>query len=356
MVEGTNAANERAQQLAREAAASYGEIKRDAESKVVRWEWATSDLFSYEPAYFEINKYRRGRTITGEPDPLLEGVCGYGFDAGGRVVVERQQTEFPGRYYETFYRHDAQGIARFYYSYDPEKTWINAGWLELGPPGVVADHAVYARGNWLSHAYRYDATGRLVEREDRGTNPPYGDVHEYWDVEHDDGGAIRRIWRRKPEGKRTMSFERPAPEDTLRARRHELRWKIADMIVAALRAAPIDEPVYVLALQDSAAHYLDRLPPRVGVGRERERRDFLAEHGDDADDYIWNPAEWESCALDVPVDPELSRLCEAVNQDIWQNDLDDEADALLAEIARDLGRRELPLEKTADFVARVIEL
>lgn len=122
---------EHAKSLAEAAPDRYAELKAAAEARAVRWQWATFAVHSYKPADFEISKMTKGRWLKAEPSPPTSGAHGYGFDADGRVVVERQQTEFPGRFYETFFIHEAEGIASFHYSYDPEKPWINVEWLPV---------------------------------------------------------------------------------------------------------------------------------------------------------------------------------------------------------------------------------
>jgi hypothetical protein len=145
---------------------------------------------------------------------------------------------------------------------------------------------VFARGNWRARVYSYDRDGRLTGCEHRGTNPPYGDIHDFRDVECDARGAIVRVYRRHLDVRRTLEFERPASGDPLAARRKEL-------------LARLDQ---------------HRLPPRVGVGRQSQRVAFADRHGDDAPDFIWNPAEWASGEIELGLDPELLSLCESVNQ------------------------------------------
>ena len=104
----------------------YEQAKEEAESSVVRWEWASFTRYSLEPCYFEINRYRRGDLLNEEPAPPLNGARGHGFDAAGRLRVERQQTNEPGCYYETFYGFRPGGTARRHFDELPGKSEINA--------------------------------------------------------------------------------------------------------------------------------------------------------------------------------------------------------------------------------------
>lgn len=349
---------EKARALARDANPRYPELKRECERRVVRWEWGTFVLHSLEPAYFEIHKVRPGTKLRGEPTEPTSGVHGYGFDDAGRLVVERQLTEFPGKYYETFYLWESAEIARFHYHYDPRKPWINVAWLSFDEAGRVrAIDTVYARGNYISDTYTYDREGRLLELERRGTNPPYGDLHDYRDVEYDEIGRIARVYGRSPDGRRVLDFERPTSDRTFAA----LRTAIADGLVAAfvtsLEKQAIEGPVFGVALHFCGADHHHRLPPNVSIGLEADRARILEEYGEDASDSIENPAEWET-SLEWELDEDLASMCASASQDIWQRDLHEEADRFVRDLARrlDEGASALPLSRTEDFAVKAVDL
>jgi hypothetical protein len=346
----------RTRSLAEGAPARYAQLKAAADASVVRWQWATFALHSYKPAYFEISKMTPGRPLKAEPVPPKSGAHGYGFDAEGRVIVERQQTEFLGRCYETFFVHEADGIASFHYSYDPEKQWINVEWLRFGKHGVVECHSVYARGNWISTFYEYDEAGRLVRCRQRGTNPPYGDIDDSREIEYDGTGQIVRVFWRHPDGRRDLDFERPVKEATLRARRRDLLRGLTNATVESLRRAELKDEVYAVVFSHCEAEYQHRLPPHVSVGLVAERSRLLSEHGDAAREYIWNPAEWTTGEIELALPPALTTLCASVNQDIWQNEREAEVDEFLLDLARSVQKAELPCRLADHFSALVIAL
>jgi hypothetical protein len=347
---------ERARRLAAEAQERYGALKADAEASVVRWQWATFAIHSYKPADFEISKMKKGRPLPAEPSPPKSGAHGYGFDDEGRVVVERQQTEFPGRCYETFLVHEPDGIASFHYSYDPKKRWINAEWLATGAPGVVACHSVYERGNAISVEYEYDDGGRMVRCRRRGTNQPYGDLDDAHELEYDGTGQIVRVYWCQPDGQRLLDFERPAKEATLRACRRRLLTDLTEATIQALRTLQPADEIYALVFSHCGADYQHRLPPQVSVGLVAEGRRLQALHGASAREYLWNPAEWSAGELALKLTPALATLCASVNQDIWQNELSDDADRLLLALARSVAKAALPCRRADGFVAVVVAL
>jgi hypothetical protein len=347
---------EHAKRLAEDAPSSYAKLKAAAEAAVVRWEWATFVVHSYEPAYFEISKVTQGRILPSEPAEPISGAHGYGFDAHGRVVVERQQTEFVGRVYETFFVHEGDGIASYHYSYDLEKTWINVEWFVAGSPGIVEVHSVYARKNWLSVTYQYDESGRVVGCQRRGTNPPYGDLNDSREIEYDGTGQIVRVYWCHPDGRRDLEFERPAKEATLRACRRDLLEQLKLAIVESMRSVSAADEVYAVVLSHCEAEYLHRLPPHVGVGLMTECRQLLEKHGGLAPDYIWNPAEWTSGELALELPAKLAALCASVSQDIWQNELEAEVDEFLLDLARVVKKADLPCRIADHFVSVVVAL
>jgi hypothetical protein len=347
----------RAKQLAESAASAYAPLKAAVEAEVVHWRWATTSMHSYEPAYFEINKFNKGQPLAAEPTELTSGVHGYGFDTRGRIVVERQQTEFAGRVYETFFRHEAGGIARYYYSYSPKKDWIAVQWLVTGATGIIESHSVFSRGNWFSQMYSYDEHGRVAKRERRGTNPPYSnDLNDWHDIEYDDKGQIVRVYWGQPDGSRVLDFERPDKDRTLRVCKSVLLERLTDSIVQALRDAQIGDDIYAIVFSHAGAWYQHRLPPEVSFGVATQCERFRKQHGVSAPEYIWNPAEWSAGKLSLELPGHIGSLCQSVSQDIWQNALWNEADDFLRDLARTVQNASLPCRRTSTFVAVVVAL
>jgi hypothetical protein len=323
---------------------------------VVRWEWWTWVAYSYEPAYFELAKESRGHPLDAEVGPTTHGAHGYGLDGEGRVVIERENTEFPGRYYETFFVSEVGGIAAHLYSYDPAKDWINVTWLAFGAPGIVDLHSVAPSGNWLSVAYQYDEHGRLIGCRRSGIARPYPDVADAYTIEYDDAGRITKVHRVGEDGQRHLHFELPDPDATLAAGKPALMNALTLATIEALRERALDDAVYCVALAYSGAAYHEWMPPLVYVGRAAERARFREEHGDEAPDYVWNPAEWSESEVDLELSPDVARLCASVCQDIWQNELDAEFTRFLFDLARQIEAAELPCRRAEHFAVVVIQL
>lgn len=351
---------ERARALAKGAQRRYAKLKKEAEARVVRWEWASFAARSYKPAHLEISKTAKGKPLDAEPVPPVGGSHGYGLDAEDRVVVELQQTSFPGRYYETFFVHEPDGIASFHFSYEEPKRWINAEWLEVGDAGVTEQHAVYARGNAISTSYERDERGRVVRARRSGDNPPYGALDDWRELEYDGDGQLVRVYWCQPDGQRSLDFERASEATSLPTRWQELLRELSAAVLQTLRDRPppgrADDPLYTLAFFHTGAAYQHRLPPDVAGGRLSACERLQRELGEEAPEAIWNPAEWIDDdglgqELELALSPELAALCSSVNQDIWQNERYAEVDRFLLELAALVSSAELPCPRAESFCA-----
>ena len=78
----------------------YEQRNELAANLVRNWEWATKAFWNLNPIYFEMNSERPGRRLAKEPTSKRDSYC-CGIEAAGRIVVERQASEYGDN--ETFY-------------------------------------------------------------------------------------------------------------------------------------------------------------------------------------------------------------------------------------------------------------
>lgn len=348
--------SERLDALVSEAATAYADIKRVAEAEVVRSEWASGPRYALEPAYFEVEKIRRGQRLAQRPaNP--ERARQYGFDAEGRVVVERQPVRLGEQWlsYETFFRHEAGGVARFYFGHAPKKPWLACSWLERGRLGVDRVHTATPNGRRSLDVYHYDENDRVDTVELWRMVPGADDYVEHRDLTYDEAGIVERVVWRAASGETHVDYEVPAEEHRLAAAQPRLVAGLADAIVAALEAARADDPVVAIAFSTSGAHDQHRFPPVVSVASLpllQRVRDGL---GADRRASLWDPAEWDT-ELALTLEPDLAALCASVSQDVWQHDLQARADHALLRLAAAIEARTLPLSRSEPFVVVVIEI
>jgi hypothetical protein len=344
-----------ARKMAAVADQRYRDLVEITARRCVRWEWATFRRYSVEPYHFELHKFRPGDPLEGEPDPPISGTTGHVFDAEGNLIAEIQQTEFRGWYSETYYEHKDDGIARYYYDYSPPHSWINVAWMSRDREGRIAGmDAVYARGTFCSTFYKYDDNGRVARVRRQGPNPPYGEMNHLWEIEYDEQGNVSKTIWVYPDGRRETDFERPGPDRRLSSCSPKLRSALTEAVSAALHDAAPDSPVYAVALWHFEEQYQHRLPPAVTFATERDLEHFRAEHPENMKDYVWSPGEWHHLSLHL--DDWLEALCHSVNEDIWQNELYDEVNALLDAMALELFACDLTIPLSDMFVIYVSDM
>jgi len=286
---------------------SYAQAKTECEARVVRWEHSTFTRHSLEPHWFERHRFRPG-------DLCKPGAKAYatGFDAEGSICVVRQPTGLRGRIYETFYAPRDGGIGRRHFDHSPEKHVINDAFFEIERGRVVRIDTVYARAKPSAETFRWDSRGRLArsDRKDASGKSAYEMV---WDRH----GLARVEWIAG--GKRVVSWRRVEKKTSLAANRAKIEAGLVRTIRKALDEEP--EPIRAVALWWCGAEWQHRLPPNVAVTSDAK--------------FDWSPPEWDG-DRHVRFDRKLWRLCEDASSDVWQSDLQDEADDVLRSVAKKL--------------------
>ncbi len=344
-----------AKAIAAKAPTDYASLKAAVEARIVRWEWASFARHSFEPAYFEISKFPRGKLLPGEPNPPAYAF-GYGFDSEGRVVIERQQTSFPGMFDEIFYLHEPNGILSIVCGYYPaKKKRMYMQWFAISEGRVVARYSVRQRPA-TTITFQYNDRGQMVRRDHHGKDGYGKDVLDWYELEYDAKGRIDRIHRCYPDGNRIVHFQRPRRKTSLKALKKDLLDGLTAAIIDAISRTGVNDPVYVLVLRYSAGEPDQTLPPVVALNTVPERERLMQVHGDYGPQAIWNPCEWKWDELDVKLSPELEAMCAAANQDIWQNERDEPAILFLVQLAQALNKAQLPVQRADEFVSVVVAM
>jgi hypothetical protein len=134
------------------AESRYLHLKADSEASVHRWEWSSSlPRYELDPLYFLNDSSKRGRATKKQPQ-ITKHKHQYGFDSSGRVVVERDHTEFPCQFYERFYLYSQSEIHGFLYHHSPSKDPINCSRLTLESGVPISFHSRAQQGS-QSHVY-----------------------------------------------------------------------------------------------------------------------------------------------------------------------------------------------------------
>ncbi len=192
----TSTGMKRARAFTTSATADYKKLKKATEAAVVRWEWATKQRHSHVPAYFETRNQTRGRALKAEPTTWSYQVQ-EGYDAKGRMVVERRRTNTKDSQYETFYRFTAAGIEMYEYSYETykPKEWDRVAWLAITDGRVTAVNWIGKGEGDYTRTFEYDDDGRVIGYEQIGTDDDgKRSPAQSFEIEHDAKGIVRTWW------------------------------------------------------------------------------------------------------------------------------------------------------------------
>jgi hypothetical protein len=103
----------------------------------------------------------------------------------------------------------------------------------------------------------------------------------------------------------------------------------------------------------------DVLPPIIGIGLESERKRWLAQHGQEARQWIWNPAEFHHYEKSHTqfCDDELEEACDYLNSALAERGSTNPAIKLLVEVATELNSIPWPARghRTDDFVVYAVD-
>lgn len=194
---------------------SYKRSRKIADAAVTSWEWTALPRYELVPFCFELGGARRGRVMRGPPDKIA-GRHQYGFSPDKSLVVERQHSEFPGRFYETFFRYGAREVAQDRYSYNKEKSPINSTRMFTESDDYMCFQRWSSGGN--SQIVYKLAHGRIIAQlaiyNRFGKGDSFGGLHT---IEYMAGDVIK-IWATSNGDQKTLAYEGAIANDPLTER------------------------------------------------------------------------------------------------------------------------------------------
>jgi hypothetical protein len=182
----------------------YKKLRRVADASVTTWQWTALPRYELEPFFFELGSVRRGRVMRGQPEKIA-GRHQYGFSSDQSLVVERQHSEFPDRYYETFFTYNGNEIAQDHYSYDKGKSPINTTRMFSESIAHMCLQKWATMGN--SQVVYKLSQGRIIAQlaiyRRFGNGDSFGGLHT---MEYSSEDVIK-IWAMSSNGHRSLSYE-----------------------------------------------------------------------------------------------------------------------------------------------------
>ena len=335
----------------------YEVLKGKAEAEVARWEWSNGAHYDLRPLWSERNRSRKGRLFKTEPKEQIWSHQ-YGLDNQDRLVLTRERTALDGCFYEEFlsYYDDIVEGARFGY-YLPKELINVTRYYFSG--SKITDHEIYGQFGQGGETYEYDEN-RLVAI--RAWQQEHGKerIEYLMQIQYDETGGLLSIEKIFPNGYKERTYQATAKGmPSIKTITSIIKEALIDLIPKIISAANIQDTVYCVALvydkeSDSC------LPPLLGLGRESERMAWRQKYGQQAKDFVWNPAEF--FLFDQPHlsinDRDLLQACKLFNQKVSAEENCSAARQLLNNVAAKLMRFEWSkvLNVTPDFVVYAVDL
>lgn len=335
----------------------WGDFRRERESRVVRWGWATDFTGADElaPLWHERHGYGPGRFLERQPVDL-SNIEQYGYDERNRIVVARGHLPTGELGEEALLLHDGSRVGRWRcsrYNMDGEWTLRTVERAHLDGGRVEMIETWFEYGPAVTR-FAYE-DGRLVR-----VLGPLGEELLSWGED----GELDSI-QAKVGTETETRYRRPPRDLTLPKLLRLTEDALVERIPAAVAAHPPQESAYCLAVHYNGGEPM--VPPLLVIGLVAIRDALLVEHGADPW-YIWNPAEWASAVrqqgdegrvpwLTLDDDRDFAELCRLVEQEIGRADLEHEPRALFNRVAQRLARVDwsaiLPI--TEDFVVYAVD-
>jgi len=327
-------------------------IREEIAARVEKWVF--SDWQLWEPL-----TNRREDNLS--PLPNAEGAhYAYGYDKEGRPIIVRHfKTEIDPEKtkasQDLVYRITKEVLVEEFIRYERDNVYLYSRYLNGSliyirrltfEEGMLMEdesvhHGYYSRaqniydGRRLSICRMVDDSGRVLEESVYKRGQPA----RHYRVRRD--GTRFELYQPLPKGVTVKSLLETAKE------------RLIKLIPETLAKADLGEAIYAVALAyDGEGN--GALPPILGAGLESERERWIAEHGNKARAYIWNPAEWENYEtsnLEIN-DDKFVEACDLVTTVLAERVSEAPAVKMLVEVCSELNRIAWPskIKRTDDFV------
>jgi len=295
-------------------------VKR-CESLVASRQWASWDIWSPEPYYFERNQYGRGKKLARQPAPTKDAKL-YGYDAAGRVVRLRSWSGFLERWHEDelFVWSDRELLA---YRFQERDRLLNVHRYTFDGEARLVRHEIYFAEAKRTGEQRFVWTDGVLSRV------AVKNWGHSWSLEHDELGRLTAI-ATVSNGRAFEIYRRPPANESLPALLDAIRERLREIAPRVVSKVRPSSPLYALALVVDEEEWRYALPPSLAFGFESPR----------------TSREWDAAELFEPTtgwnDRRLAALCKRANQRVWQTGAHARVRALVRALARDLQQVDWP--------------
>jgi hypothetical protein len=346
------------QSLLKKPPAPYKAFKKQAESAVARWEWASGELYSLRPWYHVIHDVPRGRRLAAPPARKVD-IYKFGFDAADRLAVVWEYVGYPGKYCDHFLVRKGDEILEYQYSFARD---FKAAPEHVARYRFAGDRLLsyerLGKGRSTTEAYEYDGD-RLVRIHCAvGLDGGKRTVTRAYDFAYSSNGEVARI----EQDDHTVVYQgaRPKPPK-LSALLDAMRQALVKRIPAAVRSFKLTEPAFCLALAYDGEAYEGMLPPTITLGLQSERRAWEAAGTKKVlRELLWDPQTFRTFDADGLnyCDDRVLRIAEGIVAQLKSSGDSEPARTLLVAACRELNKLKWQTltAVTDDFVVYPVDL
>ena len=330
---------------------AYHAAREAATQRAERWQWTDGPRYDPRPYFFQRQNLGRGRRLNGEPADKSD-CWQYGFDAQGRVVIERY-FDLDDGVGETFFTYqDGQTEGVSYHRSAEGAPLLRNVTRSIYENGLLARYDLFTPETTPGQLYtgqlacRYREhyayqEGRLIRLRivHLGGRKRFQEIVETF--VYDPVGRLDYIHREDSEASDAyIIYQRPIPGQTLSWLRETVKERLLVVVPRAAAAMlPPEDRLFCLAL----IYDLDDencLPPALMLGTDDARTMLIQDYGSEVADFLWDPDEFGRYGPPAfPIDEDDELLAEVsflLNQQLsflngWTMVRD-----LLNEVARDL--------------------
>jgi hypothetical protein len=326
----------------------FAAAEAEAAAAIVRRQWFDGPALDPRPLYEHRIGIKPGTAVEQEPK-LKIGAWHWGLDRDGRPRVGHQHV-MKKMTQTMVYQHLQDGARVIEFVHNPEQHGVFAVSDVRGSLSRPREIVRTERDALIRETYAWDGD-RLTQVVTVRECPLGREVlRRIYDVAYAANGDVTIAHRFADDPTPAVA---PLAKQEIDAFAKALEDRLTTALMRAVQQVKVRGPVYCLIL----AYDCD-LPPLPALGTDEQRKRWRKEHGEDAKDYVWNPAEfehYETDALQLDDDGLLAdcqRLATA-----WRS-----SDAKVRKFVNGLARRlaEGPwpakLKRTDDFVIVATDL
>lgn len=323
---------EQLKELFNKAQKDYHSLKKEIENQVVRWFWASNDIFHLDPFWFEQNRYSKGKILKEKPTKNQQYAHQYGVNASEEIIVNRAMSGSVDSFYETFYFRSQNEILSYHFDYGNDKELINIKKFLYENNQLTKNYSFFnENGYWIEHfIYEND---KLIRKEWQGVDNYGENFNRTVHYSYDEIGQLKTI----KEGDYIKFSYRYLTQLS--------QEKLLPLLKETIKKNAPNEELYCINLSYFGENIF---PPQIGFGTQSDREQWIKDEIDS--NIIWNVADYSHVA-EIDTDTETANLFDLFNQETELGEKHSTAIKVIIECAKALKQdlQQFALKTTDDF-------